>query len=224
MRVISPDRSSSAGMLSGWGALEKWPHMRWWKAAHGHRTVPLEIGRYGQRQWHEAVHNISDFIDQYMVPSIERDIACEAQWLQDSTTRAPTQVGASQTANDTVCDACRTGSDVDFPRIPSPGNEYGPSVAYMAQHRMFEQIPELLDDLSEPPLWTKGYEVMNMWMGTRGTVRCCCVMQRICVHMGCARLLDCLNVCRIYQRCVATALRSACNSLAITAITHAVKS
>lgn len=190
MKLLALDCNSSAGMLSGWGALEKWPHMQWWKAEHGHRTVPLEIGRYGQSKWHESIHNISDFIDKYMVPSIQQDMASEAQWLQDSTCRAMTQADAVKTTNGNVRDdtSC-TGSGLDSPRIRSPRDDDGTSVAYMAQHRMFEQIPELLDDVLEPTLWNKGYEVMNMWMGTRGTVCCCCACKDWCSHGLCMSAL-----------------------------------
>lgn len=141
----------SAGMISDWPALEKWPHMHWWNATHGTRTVPLEIGRYGHQQWREAPCTISDFVATYMAPSIERDIAEEALCVQGDV---------------------QAGSEPSSTQIDS-------EIAYMAQHRIFDQIPELLEDVSEPALWTKGYEAMNIWMGTKGTVCCCrCCWQR----------------------------------------------
>lgn len=43
-------------------------------------------------------------------------------------------------------------------------------VAYLAQHRLLEQLPELAADVEEPALWPEPCEVRNVWLGTRGTV------------------------------------------------------
>ena len=43
-------------------------------------------------------------------------------------------------------------------------------VAYLAQPRLFNQVPELKEDIEELPLWEAGSETVNMWLGTRGTV------------------------------------------------------
>jgi len=43
-------------------------------------------------------------------------------------------------------------------------------VAYLAQHSIFEQLPELAQDISDPEVWADGYERRNIWMGTRGTI------------------------------------------------------
>lgn len=44
------------------------------------------------------------------------------------------------------------------------------TIAYLAQHSIFEHLPELQDDIREPKIWREGYEMRNIWMGTRGTV------------------------------------------------------
>jgi hypothetical protein len=50
------------------------------------------------------------------------------------------------------------------------GGVVGEAIAYLAQHSIFEHLPELQEDIREPKLWQEGYEVRNIWMGTRATV------------------------------------------------------
>lgn len=47
------------------------------------------------------------------------------------------------------------------------------TVAYLAQHRLFDQLPALCEDIREPNLTPAAgaYEACNAWVGTRGTVR-----------------------------------------------------
>jgi len=168
--------------MCDWPALDNWKHVQWWKNMHGHRTVPLEIGRYGWPHWREALGTISDFMDSYMTPSIVRDSAFAAGEAECGLTSAPTtaQDLEPQRSSSSHAPASRCG------RVAKEaGEEEHSDVAYIAQHRIFDQIPQLLEDLSEPTLWRKGYEVMNMWMGTRGTVRLCYIVDGTPVCTSC---------------------------------------
>lgn len=54
-----------------WPALRKWADLEWWRFVHGHRSVPLEIGKYSDvENWREQVKTIADFIDEDMLPSV----------------------------------------------------------------------------------------------------------------------------------------------------------
>jgi hypothetical protein len=127
-----------AGALESWPAMGKWEDLNWWCLAHGHRTVPLELGAYNSSDWKEAIATLGGFVRQYMAPSVKHD-SCQMHEARE---------------------ADAAGSSASKPQV-----------AYLAQHRLFDQIPELLDDVQEPSLWSRGFEVVNMWMGTSGTVR-----------------------------------------------------
>lgn len=55
---------------------------------------------------------------------------------------------------------------------PEPIDEWSVShVAYMAQHQLFLQIPELMSDIKVPHYCSLGeLQTVNVWMGTAGTV------------------------------------------------------
>jgi hypothetical protein len=142
--------------MDTWAAREKWKDLEWWCRQHGHRTVPLEVGSYWATDWHEATETLSTFAETFLVPSIACDNAQhmrgEACTMHSNSEQRPDE---QATATDKTCSK----------------NTSSCEVAYLAQHRLLEQIPSLLEDIQEPSLWSKGYEVMNVWMGTRGTVR-----------------------------------------------------
>jgi hypothetical protein len=142
--------------MGAWAAREKWRDLQWWCSQHGHRTVPLEVGSYWASDWHEAKETIGTFAESFLRPSI----AC------DNALRMRGAACASQSSAEQCADLKTIAT-----HQASSKSAGSCKVAYLAQHRLLEQIPSLLEDIQEPSLWTKGYEVMNVWMGTRGTVR-----------------------------------------------------
>lgn len=59
------------GVGSEWPAMKKWKDLAWWRRFHGHRFVPLELGRYSDEDnWREEVKSMEDFISQDMVPAM----------------------------------------------------------------------------------------------------------------------------------------------------------
>ncbi len=53
------------------------------------------------------------------------------------------------------------------------------AVGYLAQHPLFEQIPELARDIREPEYCSLGKGVLhsvNAWLGPAGTVGSCCFL------------------------------------------------
>jgi hypothetical protein len=112
------------------------------------------VGEYRASDWHEAATTLNTFAREFLSPSIARD---HKQLLRGGKCSSHAheceqrlEAGHEHAAMETACDL---------------------KVAYLAQHRLLEQIPSLLDDVQEPCLWSKGYEVVNVWMGTQGTVR-----------------------------------------------------
>lgn len=116
--------------------------------------MPLEVGAYRASDWHEAAETLNTFAETFLGPSI----ACDQQHMRG-------EACATQSTSQKLLEADDTASPTDSK------SACGSKVAYLAQHRLLEQIPGLLDDIQEPSLWSKGYEVVNVWMGTRGTVR-----------------------------------------------------
>jgi hypothetical protein len=138
-----------AGAMASWPGLAKWRSLRWWVEQHGWRSVPLEVGLPGHAGWHEASMTLADFVTQYLAPSAQRDSEAEAH------------------------DECRHTLDGRGSRGSGGAAATESDVAYLAQHRLFEQIPELQADVAEPELspGAGAFQTRNVWMGTRGTVR-----------------------------------------------------
>eukprot|EP00892_Ulva_mutabilis_P005356 jgi/Ulvmu1/3192/UM015_0233.1 len=158
-----------SGALCDWPALDKWKHMQWWNTMHGRRTVPLEVGGYQSPHWHEALSSISEFVASYMIPSIQRDRVASAAGARGGTEPEVLQIASGACKVQTSAGRHAGSSNADAAAAEHQRDQ-GSRVAYVAQHRIFDQIPQLLEDVSAPRIWSKGYEVMNMWMGTRGTI------------------------------------------------------
>lgn len=131
-----------AGTFSG--ALESWKAKEKWQ----------ELG------WWQSKHG------QRTVP-LEVGAYNSPDWQE--TVASFSQFEANYLAPSVRQDACQEDGRGDEGAVGASASS-GARVAYLAQHRLFDQIPELLDDIQEPELWSKGFEVVNMWMGTRGTV------------------------------------------------------
>ena len=63
-----------ANLGKDWRALRVWDDLEWWKRFHGHRCVPLELGRYADASsWREDVKTMREFVDEYLIPSLRDD-------------------------------------------------------------------------------------------------------------------------------------------------------
>uniref|UniRef100_A0A7S1LWB8 JmjC domain-containing protein n=1 Tax=Neobodo designis TaxID=312471 RepID=A0A7S1LWB8_NEODS len=135
-------------ITKGWAALEAWRDVGALATAHGHRIVPVEVGRHSHgghdgadssSSWRECFLTLGEFVDQFLRPSLQR---------------FPEDLKAS-------------------PRGSLPP---AAAVGYVAQHGLFEQIPKLLRDIRPPAVIAnrcnggRGVLKMNTWLGTHGTV------------------------------------------------------
>lgn len=109
-----------AGDMQTWQAMTKWQSIQWWTESHGHRTVPVELGKDSDSNWKESTLSLHDFMQRHMGPSLQQ-------------------------------------AD-------------GASIAYIAQHPLFEQLPALTTDFQQPSLVAGQVDQSNAWIGTAGTV------------------------------------------------------
>ena len=149
-RYFNEDKPVALGNVgASWPALRKWRDLRWLKREHGHRNIPLEIGAYDDAaNWREEVMPIARFVDEYLAPGLERELA---------ESEAEAKAGAeAEVAGDAVATPAK-------------------NVAYLAQHQLFEQLPSLLSDFDPPDVCctTGGVQRVNAWVGTAGTVTPC---------------------------------------------------
>ena len=113
-----------------------------WK--HGHRVVPTMLDKNGMQ---ERLMSFRTFVQDFLVPS-SKDRTC---WtLGDATTTTTAAVPARDT------EALSSSSS---------------RVAYLAQHVLLDQIPELMNDIDQTPQLLSGTDIVqrNVWMGTGGT-------------------------------------------------------
>lgn len=70
------------GLGATWPAMNKWDDLRWWRDFHGHRSVPLEIGKYDDvANWREEVKTMADFVDEDMFPSVSGREGADVAYL-----------------------------------------------------------------------------------------------------------------------------------------------
>jgi len=136
-------------LTKGWGALDLWRDLHALVTEHGHRIVPVEIGRHSHdkessktaddAEWRECFLTLGEFADTYLRTSLDR--------YAEDLAAAPT--GA----------------------LPPAA-----AVGYIAQHGLFEQIPKLLRDVKQPISLASrcngghGLTKVSTWLGTHGTV------------------------------------------------------
>ena len=144
-------------LLAAWPALQRWRHLDYWSSSAGHRTVPIERGLAepaGRSSgiWREELVLFREFL--------ERDMAGSLREMLGTALPAGSAGGGGGGGS---------GGDSS-------------SIAYMAQHGLFEQCPALRDkgDFELPRFVREGLgeeaaegAISNIWMGTRGTVTHC---------------------------------------------------
>lgn len=148
-----------------WEALEYFSDLTKLRTEHGQRLVPVNLGSplVGYRG---VVHMpLGRFIDDYLEPSIATQATAEAR---------ATNCMSSQTASHGA--GREQGKGGTDPTVAANLNsaadeETHCSVAYMSQHHLLHQAPELQRLIAVPPfLVGRGLSPANVWIGTRGTV------------------------------------------------------
>lgn len=129
-------------LSAGWSTA-RWSDLRFWAGRHGHRTIPIEMGFH------------------------ENDAQSIA--LQHSDSEGSMRLG------DFVRRFLLPSNTVlknGFVRSSEAIDEWSASpVAYMAQHQLLLQIPELRRDILIPQYCALGeLQTVNVWIGTAGTV------------------------------------------------------
>ena len=157
-------------ITKNWNAYHQWNNINYWIHHHGHRTIPVEVGRHGFKLkcanpksasssssfvWREEWSTISDFIEQYILPSNKRVI----QYFQTAT--------------------------MESERLPLSDPS---TVCYLAQHTLINQMPSLqacfdssllekiCSECNHPSSSSSssssgnGVSRINCWFGTEGTV------------------------------------------------------
>ena len=123
---------------------------------HGHRTVPIEIGRTDKPgSFSERTLTLAAFAQEFLMPSnvlehLERDVLSQCG---PGTGHATASGVAGGAAPHTCYDVGRVG--------------------YLAQHALFEQIPSLRRYFATPEFTAcsrSGVTNVNAWLGTAGTV------------------------------------------------------
>eukprot|EP00435_Cladocopium_sp_Y103_P023478 s653_g5.t1 len=128
---------------AGW-SVERWNDLRFWAGRHGHRTVPIEMGFSENDEQSVALQHSASEGSMRLKEFVMRFL------LPSNTVLKNGGQGASHEAID----------------------EWSASeVAYMAQHQLLLQIPELRSDILIPHYCALGeLQTVNVWMGTAGTV------------------------------------------------------
>jgi lysine-specific demethylase 8 len=150
--VVSPEH--------GWEpAIKNWNNLKYFRSEHGHRLVPIEVGRFptfvgnkGDKEaesaelhcWKESLISIDEFCEAYMLPSLCRHVDSERD--TNHTKRR------LQNVYDTL------------PHVQDVG--------YLAQHNLFDQIREMKQEFKVPPYcnsFGRSLIKSNAWFGTDGT-------------------------------------------------------
>ena len=144
------------GVANDWPALTRWVDFGWLRERHGGRLVPVELGSLageGQAGWRERLMPLSEFIDGCLLglPSGEGG-----------------EGGAGGEGGE--AGAGGAGGEAGEGTSPTAPRARAASVGYLAQHSLFEQIPQLRRDFTVPALCGDGLQHMNAWLGPEGTV------------------------------------------------------
>lgn len=127
------------GCLENWKALRRWSDLEYIDRVGGHRLVPVEVGRdYLSSDSGQTLMTIREFICQYI--------------LDDSTysdSAASVSAAPHKKRKISPSSQSRVGAaDIDT-ADRSESNE-NTSIGYIAQHCLFDQIPDLRRDISVP--------------------------------------------------------------------------
>ncbi|KAI0182595.1 Clavaminate synthase-like protein [Xylaria flabelliformis] len=177
---LGPEPLILRNTLSEWPALSTRP---WNQPSYlisqtfdGRRLVPVEVGRsYVDEGWGQKLITFGDFLREYIDPTTSTSLK-DVQEDHDSSQASDT--GSSEIkgrSGNTITD-----SKEDTPQKPKP------TIAYLAQHQLFTQLPALRNDImipdycytSPPPHPTDtsidqpelDAPLLNAWFGPPGTI------------------------------------------------------
>ena len=161
------------GVMSAWPALSKWQDLQYLSQVAGPRTVPVEIGKhYLHEGWGQQLMLFSTFIKLHVLQEA-------AQHPQQPCSRAaPEATSAEQSDTSSACAACKPSSEDASEVHSAPGasstEQQQQQLGYLAQHPLFDQIPALKMDITEPEYCSLGegeMQSINAWFGPAETVR-----------------------------------------------------
>jgi [protein]-arginine 3-hydroxylase / protease len=138
------------GCLGHWGALARWRDLQYLDRVGGHRLVPVELGsHYLSSDSGQALMTLRDFICQYIFDESDSD-SCKKRKRQVA---AETEGGSrgcrgGLPARDMmVVEEQRGGGDGASSSTSSTSSK---KMGYVAQHCLFDQIPDLRKDIAVP--------------------------------------------------------------------------
>jgi lysine-specific demethylase 8 len=135
--LAKPEPSSSSDAAAPEAADRRWSNVAYLRRVCGQRTVPVELGGdYRSDEWQQQLMTFNDFIDQHV------------EQRSPSTPAVPAVAATSSSAGTAAAaTAAATGSAAAPPSsAPSSSSRIG----YLAQHRLFEQVPALRRDIALP--------------------------------------------------------------------------
>lgn len=139
------------GLAKGWPACRKWASLAFWAREFGHRTVPLEIGRHHDAVWREEPLSLRRFVADYLLPS--------------------NRAGRGARVGDGAGAGLAEGGTPSRLASVLPLDLPLERVAYLAQHALCDQLPELQQDFEVPaPCHVGELTRINVWFGTQETV------------------------------------------------------
>lgn len=162
-----------------WPALNgphAWSSLFYLKTVAGCRTVPVELGpHYLSESAGQRLMSMTEFIDGY--------ITCESEFggMEGEKSVSSKKVSVHPRKDGTAVETDASGNEKEaaVPQVSPVGASVGKArvVGYMAQHQLFDQIPELRADFDVPdycallaPDEVSSDVVINAWLGPHGTV------------------------------------------------------
>lgn len=135
---------------------------------YGDRLVPVSLGSLlnlpGAAPFSTGIMPLGELILNHLVPSNATHTLTMTEEVMPRCSPSPQARGPG-----TLPD---TSAPEPFPTAEAPDMERVlPHTAYMAQHQLFHQVPELLDHFSVPAYnLGRRLQAPNLWIGTRGTM------------------------------------------------------
>jgi hypothetical protein len=126
--------------MTHWRALQRWHKLQYLNRVAGHRLVPVEVGKdYLCSSSGQKLMTIREFICQHILDPTVSSPANSVCGKRRRDSHADSKCFPPGTLNNTTCgDTC------------SPSSESSSSMGYIAQHCLFDQIPELRGDFAVP--------------------------------------------------------------------------
>ena len=131
------------GCMSAWPAMARWRNPAYLLGVAGDRTVPVEVGaNYMADGWRTTLTTLRQFIEGVLVRQSEGGPRSASTPDDTCSDRVPTDAGAARLREGDEASPSYTAVDAMAP--------VAPDVAYLAQHALFEQVPQLRADIIVP--------------------------------------------------------------------------